>query len=76
MCPIQPTGPAYQPRYVRYRSVTDGGKAVPHYLDHADVDGDGAAEFVLDVYGATEQWFAVVNSGEGSWDLIFEDSCG
>ncbi len=69
-------GPAYQPRYVRYRSVVDGGKAVPRYLDYADLDADGAQEHVLYVYGATEQWFAVVNPGADRWELAFEDPCG
>lgn len=67
---------AYRPRYVWYRRADDEGKGVPRYLDHVDFDGDGSFEFVLDVLGATNQWFAVVNQAAAGWELTFQDECG
>ncbi len=69
-------GPAYQPRYVWYRPAAEEGKGVPRYLDHADLDGDGSPEFVLDVLGADRQWFAVGNRRAATWELAFQDACG
>jgi len=69
-------GGAYQPRYTWYRRAADEGKGVPRYLGHVDVDGDGTQEFVLDVLGATNQWFAVVNQVGGTWETAFQDDSG
>ena len=69
-------GPAYQPKYIWYRRAADEGKGAPRFLDHVDVDGDGSDEFVMDVLGTSQRWFAVVNRTDSGWELAFQDACG
>lgn len=68
---------AYEARYVWYRPVTTGGKGAPQFLDMLDWDGDGGMEMLLDVRGAEDQWFAVVDeTSPGQWDLAYQEQCG
>lgn len=68
---------AYEARYVWYRPVSTSGKGAPRFLDMLDWDGDGGMEMLLDVQGATDQWFAALDeTTSGTWDLAYQEECG
>jgi hypothetical protein len=69
-------GDEYQTSYVWYRPASDEGKGAPRFFDHLDLDGDGTAEVLLDVFGADSRWFAGLARRNGAWTTVFQDSCG
>jgi len=66
----------YQASYVWYRPVGAQGKGAPRFLDHLDLDGDGQAEVLLEVFGEDSRWFASLARRGGAWTTAFQDSCG
>jgi hypothetical protein len=69
-------GDDYQASYVWYRPVGAEGKGAPRFFDHLDLDGDGNAEVLLDVFGQNSRWFASLARRNGAWTTVFQDSCG
>jgi len=67
---------AYNAESVWYRPVSSEGKGAPLLMDMLDWDGDGAAELLLDVLGAEDRWFAVVEERRGSFERTFQHACG
>ncbi|MBT8487729.1 MAG: hypothetical protein HKN72_11910 [Gemmatimonadetes bacterium] len=72
----RPEGDGFVEAVSVFRSVEAEGKGVPQYHDHMDWDGDGASEILVDVFGATRRWFAVLDRRDGQWVRSYEDSCG
>lgn len=70
------SGEEYQASYVWYRPVGAEGKGAPRFFDHLDLDGDGDAEVLLDVFGQDSRWFASLARRNGAWTTAFQDSCG
>lgn len=68
-------GPGFQPTYVWFRSYSGARKAAARLYDFLDWDRDGTAQIVLQVFGATRQWFAAVARRPQGWRLIYEDPC-
>jgi hypothetical protein len=52
------------------------GKSVPRYFGHLDWDRDGQGEIVLEVFGSTRRWHAVLEQSNGGWTRSYESSCG
>jgi len=69
-------GADYRASYVWYRPVGAEGKGAPRFFDHLDLDGDGDAEVLLDVFGQNSRWFASLARRNGAWTTAFQDSCG
>jgi len=69
-------GSDYRASYVWYRPVGAEGKGAPRFFDHLDLDGDGGAEVLLDVFGQDSRWFASLARRNGAWTTAFQDSCG
>lgn len=67
---------AYNAEYVWYRRADQEGKGIPRLLDALDYDGDGGYELVLEVLGADDRWFAVVEEQTGTWTRSFQHPCG
>lgn len=72
----QPEGDGFVEAFSLFRSVESEGKGVPQYHDHMDLDGDGASEILVHVFGATRRWFALLDRRDGQWLRSYEDSCG
>lgn len=66
----------YRSTYVEYRTVGGEGKGAPRFWEHADWDGDGRDEVLLEVLGEDRRWFAALDRGAGAWSRTFEDPCG
>lgn len=69
-------GDRYQPDYVRYQVVGEGGKASTRYSGRLDWDQDGDQEILLEVSGADSQWFTAIDRRNENWVEVFEDPCG
>jgi hypothetical protein len=66
----------YQASYTWYRSAGADGKGAPRFVDHLDIDGDGASEVLVEVFGENSRWFASLARRGGAWTKVFEDACG
>ena len=66
----------YESSYVWYRPAGTEGKGAPRFFDHLDLNGDGEAERLLDVFGRGSRWFASLARRGGTWTTAFQDSCG
>lgn len=66
----------YEASYTWYRPVDTAGKGAPRFFDHLDLDGDGVAEVILEVFGQDSRWFAGLARRNGTWTTAFQDSCG
>ena len=62
------------PVYSHYRDNARG-KAVPGYFGHLDIDGDGADELLLKVYGEADAWWALLERRGNLWHRVFEEPC-
>jgi hypothetical protein len=69
-------GAGYEQALWLYRPVDLQGKGAPRYLAHADWDGDGEEEVLLDVLGSQTRWLAALDRLQGRWRLAFQDPCG
>lgn len=67
---------AYRPDYVLYRDYARDGKGAPRYLTHFDWNADGRDEVLLEVFGETRRWLAAAGTRNGSWETVYQDSCG
>ena len=72
----EPVGGQYREAFDWFRSVDTEGKGAPRYFGHFDLDGDGAHEIVLDVFGADRRWFAALTRRDGEWVRAYQDACG
>jgi hypothetical protein len=66
----------YREAFSWYREADVEGKGVPTYFDHLDWNNDGTDEILLDVFGATDRWFASLSRRDSGWVRSYEDSCG
>jgi hypothetical protein len=72
----QQVGNQYREAFTWYRDAQAEGKGVPRYFDHLDWNNDGTDEVLLDVFGATDRWFATLSRRDGAWVRSYEDPCG
>ncbi len=66
----------YDPLFSWYQQSDEGGKAVAAVVDFYDLRSRGTPDFLLEVFGQEDRWFAVLGSGEEGWELLHQDSCG
>jgi hypothetical protein len=71
-----PSPDGYREGYSWYRAVDSEGKGVPRYSSHLDLDGDGQGEILLDVFGASRRWHAILSRRQGEWVRTFQGVCG
>jgi hypothetical protein len=64
----------YDMAHFIYRPTAEG-KAAPRYVQHADWDGDGAAEIALETFGVDARGALLLDRTEDGWQEIFELSC-
>jgi len=69
------SGRRYEPTYVRYRRVGDGGKAAARWIGHMDWDRDGADDALLEVFGTEHRWFAALARRGEAWRQSFQEPC-
>jgi hypothetical protein len=60
--------------FVRYRRAEDG-KAMPRYFQHADWDGDAAAEILVELFGSEARGVLLLDRGPDGWREAFELPC-
>ena len=65
----------YRTTFEWYRPVGRDGKGAPRVVDHADWDGDGEEEVLLQLFGSERTWFAGVERIDGRWRRVYEDAC-
>lgn len=61
--------------YTWYRRVGDDAKGAPRFFQQFDWDSDDRPEMLLEVLGTTSRWPAVLELGEGGWELVYEAGC-
>jgi hypothetical protein len=65
----------YQPDFIWYRRVRDGGKAWPRLFSNLDLDGDGKDELLLEVFGTSERWLQLEGYRGNGWRTLHVDPC-
>lgn len=65
----------YDLTHLRYRRAA-AGKAMARYFQHADWDGDGDPEIVVEVFGVEGRGARLLERGSDGWEEDFELSCG
>ena len=70
------SGEEYRASYVWYRPVATQGKGAPRFYDHLDLDGNGADEVILEVFGPDSRWFVSLARRGGAWMTAFQEPCG
>lgn len=73
MAEERPTG--FRETFVWYRSAEEG-KAAPRLFQHADWDGDGADEVLLEVFGEGRRgWVALERADQDNWEVAYRSPC-
>jgi hypothetical protein len=65
----------YRQVFTWYRPVADGRKATARVYEHADVDGDGDHEIVLEVFGVAARSAVVLDRDGDIWQEAFASPC-
>jgi hypothetical protein len=65
----------YNPLFAWYQRYDDG-KAFPRFVAAHDVRGAGAPDALLEVFGESEHWLALVGLRDEEWEILYEDGCG
>ncbi|MSR22505.1 MAG: hypothetical protein EXR92_03010 [Gemmatimonadetes bacterium] len=66
----------YEPVFAWYQRYDSRGKAFPRFLAAHDAHGIGAPDALLEVFGESARWLAIVGPQEGQWRVLFQDGCG
>ena len=66
---------AYQPDYVWYRLVSEGGKTAPRFLQAFDWDRDGQDEYLVELFGEEARWLGAIGRRGGELRPIYQDPC-
>ena len=65
----------YEPILTWYQRAT-AGKAFPRFVGAHDARGMGSPDAVLEVYGETDRWFAILGASGQDWSTLYSDPCG
>ncbi len=68
--------PQYEPVFGWHQRYDGDGKAFPRFLAVHDAHGIGAPDIVVEVFGESARWLAIVGPREGRWGVLYEDDCG
>lgn len=72
----EPGADGYDTDFVWYRTAGEEGKGAPRFFEHADWDGDGREDVLLELLGRDSRWFAALARGPDGWSRTFQDPCG
>lgn len=65
----------YEPMVTWYQRASSG-KAYPRFVGAEDVRGVGSPDAVLEVFGQSDRWLAVLGKEDDDWSLLYRDECG
>lgn len=73
---VDETDSGFTETFTWYQPATAEGKAVPRLFSHLDWDRDGRGDVLLEVFGASQRWYAALERGaSGTWEEALQPPC-